>query len=45
MDNVIWTEANQVNRCGYKLCKANFDFEENLGKFSSTIAGTLFNTN
>ena len=45
MNNAIHSETDQVNRCGCKLCKENFDFQENLGKFCSTITGTVFDTN
>ena len=44
MDNVIQTEAVQVNRCGCKLCKENFEFEETLKNDSSTVTGTVVDT-
>ena len=38
-------ETDQVRRCGCKLCKENLDYQDKLGKFSSTITGTVFDIN
>ena len=45
MNDEINAETDQVRNCGCKLCKENFDFREELGKFSSTITGTVFDIN
>ena len=37
--------VGQVRNCRCKLCEENFDHEEQIGKFSSTITGTLFDIN
>ena len=32
----------QIGKCSCKLCKENFDYRDELGKFNSTITGTEF---
>ena len=45
MDNKISAEEDQARNCGCKLCKENLDFQEKLGKFTSSITGTVFDIN
>ena len=35
----------QARNCWCKLCEENFDYQERLGKFDSTITGTMFDNN
>ena len=45
MSNNNGREVGQVRNCGCKLCEGNFDYRDKLGKFSSTITGTVFDIN
>ena len=45
MDNTNEVIVGQARNCWCKLCEENFDYREKLGKFSSTITGTVFDIN
>ena len=45
MNNANELVVGQVKNCWCKLCEENFDYQERLGKFSSTIMGTVFDIN
>ena len=42
MNNANNLVVGQVRNCRCKLCEENFDYQERLGKFNSTITGTVF---
>ena len=45
MDNTNEGIVGQARNCWCKLCEENFDYRKKLGKFSSTITGTVFDIN
>lgn len=45
MNNANELIGGQARNCWCKLCEENFDYQERLGKFSSTITGTVFDIN
>ena len=45
MNNANEVIVGQARNCGCKLCEENFDYQEKLGKFKSTVTGTAFDVN
>ena len=45
MNNTNNLVVGQVRNCRCKLCEENFDHQEPIGKFSSTVTGTAFDIN